>query len=210
MRVSASNPRTTLRIAFPDWTLTIVACTATHSQRRPSHMSLSAIVFAVGARFVLSRRSWWRGVGGAHLMTVSRIRCCWPLYRPAQTKNIPRIPPIEIVSLFELYRDLGDARLVGGYRVLGPYSAGKQPRLPMSECQPEPPACSILAVMTEVRRRCLRPARILRHSCGVTCLESARVAGAVQVAPTPRIRPRKSRDMVGARLMERASRAHPT
>jgi hypothetical protein len=63
-------------------------------------MSLSAIVFAVGARFVLSRRSWWRGVGGAHLMTVSRIRCCWHLYRPAQTKNIPRIPPIEILFPF--------------------------------------------------------------------------------------------------------------
>ena len=103
MRVSASNPRTTLRIAFPDWTLTIVACTATHSQRRPSHMSLSAIVFAVGARFVLSRRSWWRGVGGAHLMTVARIRCCWLLYRPAQTKNIPRIPPIDSVSIFDWY-----------------------------------------------------------------------------------------------------------
>jgi len=35
---------------------------------------------------------------------------------------------------------LADARLVGGYRVLRLYPAGKQPRLPISECKPEPPA----------------------------------------------------------------------
>ena len=55
---------------------------------------------------------------------------------------------------------------------------------------------NILAVMPEMRRLCLRPARILRYSCGGTCLESACVFAAEQDAPGLRIRPRKSCDLM--------------
>ena len=47
------------------------------------------------------------------------------------------------------------------------------------------------AVLTERRRRCLHPAPILQHSGTLMRLERPCVVGAVQVAPTPRIRPRE-------------------
>ncbi len=50
--------------------------------------------------------------------------------------------------------------------------------------------------MTEMRRLYLRPARILRYSCGGTCLEGACVFVAVQDAPGLRIRRRNSRDLM--------------
>jgi hypothetical protein len=47
------------------------------------------------------------------------------------------------------------------------------------------------AVLTERRRRCVHPAPIWQHAGYAMCLGSPCVVGAVQVAPTPRIRPRE-------------------
>ena len=46
-----------------------------------------------------------------------------------------------------------------------------------------------VAVLTERRRRCVHPAPIWQHSGADVHLERPCVVGAVQVAPTPRIRP---------------------
>ena len=67
-----------------------------------------------------------------------------------------------------------------------------------------------MAVTTEVRRRCLRPARIMRYSCGGTCLESACVFVAVQDAPGLRIRPRKSCDLMEVGRLARMRRFRAT
>jgi hypothetical protein len=48
-----------------------------------------------------------------------------------------------------------------------------------------------VAVLTERRRRCVHPAPILPYSGAVMRLGRPCVVGAVQVAPTPRIRPRE-------------------
>ena len=63
--------------------------------------------------------------------------------------------------------------------------------------------------MTEMRRRCLRPARILRYSCEGTCLASACVYVAAQDVPGLRIRPPSCRDLmeVGRRARMRRFRA---
>jgi len=47
-----------------------------------------------------------------------------------------------------------------------------------------------VAVLTERRRHCVHPAPILQHSGAFMRLGRSCVVGAVQVAPTPRIRPR--------------------
>ena len=48
-----------------------------------------------------------------------------------------------------------------------------------------------VAVLTERRRRCAHPAPIWQHFGPVMCLGRPCVVGAVQVSPTPRIRPRE-------------------
>ena len=60
---------------------------------------------------------------------------------------------------------LADARLVGGYGVWIPRPAGYQPRLPISECKPEPPASSREYWL--LRRKCEDAACVLHESCGI-------------------------------------------
>ncbi len=97
-----------------------------------------------------------------------------------------------------------------------PHPAGNQPRWPISECKPEPPASS-----SSVRdywllgRKCEEFACVVHesnavfprgYSCGGTCLKSACVFVAMQDAPGLRIRPRKSRDLMEVGRMARMRR----
>jgi hypothetical protein len=65
------------------------------------------------------------------------------------------------------------------------------------------------AVLTERRRRCVRPSPILQYSGAVIRLGGPCVVGVVQVASTPRIRPRGLQRYGGSEA-HGASRAHPT
>ncbi len=66
-----------------------------------------------------------------------------------------------------------------------------------------------VAVLTERRRRCAHPAPILPHSGAFMRLGRPCVVGAVQVAPTPRIRPREVPRHRGSDV-HGASKSHPS